>query len=179
MPIAFPTTGLTDGQEYSPPGITGVKYTYNAAKQVWVGAAASSSSSSYTLTPATSLALGGVKVGTGLNVQPDGTLSSAVGSLSSLAPNGYMYIGGLLMQWGYEAAIPIDKHTAVTFPRAFSTAVVSVVASLVNTLAPDAYWTINNIIQVGAVTNAGFHIINNKAYNNDPDLPGYWLALGY
>jgi hypothetical protein len=178
MPIAFPTTGLTNGQEYSPPGISGVKYTYNAAKQVWVGAAASSSSSSYTLTPATNLALGGVKVGTGLNVQPDGTLSSAVGSLSSLAPNGYMYIGGLLMQWGYEATVPRDGHVAVTFSRAFQTAVVSVVASLVNTNPSGSYSSLNNIVQVGAVTTGGFHLINNLE-SFGPDFPGYWLALGY
>jgi hypothetical protein len=123
--------------------------------------------------------LGGVKVdGTTVTIS-SGVISSAIGSLSSISPNGYMYIGGLLMQWGYEAKVPIDKHAVVTFPKTFPTTVVSVVASLVNTLAPADYWSINNIIQVGAVTTGSFHVINNKAYNNDIDLPAYWLALGY
>jgi hypothetical protein len=177
MPIAFPTTGLTNGQEYSPPGITGVKYTYNAAKGVWVGAVAGTGSS-FTLLPATVSQLGGVKVGTGLTAGVDGTLSVS-GGTTSITANGYTYAGGVLIQWGYVAAVPIDKHTAVTFPIAFPSSVFSVVASLVNTLAPADYWSINNIIQVGAVTRTGFHVINNKAYNNDIDLPAYWLALGY
>jgi hypothetical protein len=37
MPINFPTTGLTNGQEFSPPGIPGAKYIYNAAKGAWIG----------------------------------------------------------------------------------------------------------------------------------------------
>jgi hypothetical protein len=79
MPIAFPTTGLTNGQEYSPPGITGVKYTYNAAKQVWVGAAASSGTgSTYTLPMASTSVLGGVKVdATTINISGTGVISSA------------------------------------------------------------------------------------------------------
>jgi hypothetical protein len=83
------------------------------------------------------------------------------------------------MQWGRVAAIPLDSFALVTFPQAFPTAVVSVVASLVNTLDAASYWTINNIIQVGAVTKTTFHIINNQSYRNDIELPGYWLALGY
>jgi hypothetical protein len=178
MPIAFPIAGLVNGQEYTSPDIPGVKYTYNAAKQVWVGATAGSGSgSSYTLPIASTTVLGGVKVGTGLTAGVDGTLAVS-GGTTSITANGYTYAGGVLIQWGYVVAVPIDKHTAVTFPIAFPSSVFSVVASLVNTLAPADYWSINNIIQVGAVTRTGFHVINNKAYNNDIDLPAYWLALG-
>jgi len=178
MAIAFPSSP-TNGQVYTSPNIPDVKFTYNAAKQVWVGATNPVAvPSPFTLLPATGSRLGGVKVGTGLDAGLDGTLSVA-SPTSSITANGYTYAGGVLMQWGYVAAVPLDSYAAVTFPKAFPAAVISVVASLVNTLAPTDYWTINNIIQIGAVTKTGFHIINNQAYRNDIELPGYWLALGY
>jgi hypothetical protein len=176
MPIAFPTTGLTNGQEYTPAGITGVKYTYDATLQAWVGAVAGTGSS-FTLLPATVSQLGGVKVGTGLTAGVDGTLSVSR-DITSITANGYTYAGGILIQWGYVTSVPRDSHAAVTFPKAFPTAVFSVVASLVNTNPPATYSALNNIVQVGSITTSGFHLINNLE-SFGPDFPGYWLALGY
>jgi hypothetical protein len=175
MPIEFPSSP-TPGMTYTPPGIPGVKYTYNDAKKVWVGAVASSSAPSYTLTPATNLALGGVKVSTGLDVQSDGTLSVKPNQ-SLLSANGYTYIGGLLMQWGYVASVPADGYAAVTFYKEFPAAVFSVVASLVNTNSPSSYSALNNIVQVGVITTSGFHLINNLE-SFGPIMPAYWLAVG-
>ena len=180
MPIAFPIAGLVNGQEYTSPDIPGVKYTYNAAKQVWVGAVAGPGpgpGSSYTLPIASTTVLGGVKVGTGLTAGVDGTLAVS-GGTTSITANGYTYAGGVLIQWGYVTSVPRDGHAAVTFPKAFPTAVFSVVASLVNTNPPATYSALNNIVQVGTVTTSGFHLINNLE-SFGPDFPGYWLALGY
>jgi len=103
MPIAFPTTALTDGQEYTPPGISGAKYVYNAAKNAWIGTGgtgpgfvgstgfvgsvgfvgsrgiigytgSAGDGSSYTLPVATTTTLGGVKLGAGLATDASGNL---------------------------------------------------------------------------------------------------------
>jgi hypothetical protein len=177
MAIAFPTNGLTNGQVYTSPNIPDVKFTYNAAKQVWVGATNPVAvPTPFTLLPATKSQLGGVKVGTGLNAGLDGTLS-VLPAASSILANGYTYAGEVLIQWGYVTSVPRDSHYAVTFPKAFPTAVFSVVASLVNTNPPATYSALNNIVQVGTVTTSGFHLINNLE-SFGPDFPGYWLALG-
>lgn len=177
MAIAFPTNGLTNGQVYTSPTIPDVKFTYNAAKQVWVGATNPvATSAPFTLLPATGSQLGGVKVGTGLNAGLDGTLS-VVPPTSLITANGYTYAGGILIQWGNVTSIPPDGHVAVTFPKAFPTAVFSVVASLVNTNPSGTYSALNNIVQVGTVTTGGFHLINNLE-SFGPAFPGYWIALG-
>lgn len=67
MTIAFPVNGLSEGQVYEPPSIPNVKYTYNSAKQVWVGANASTGGgtgggSTYVLPQANDTTLGGVRV---------------------------------------------------------------------------------------------------------------------
>jgi hypothetical protein len=77
MPIAFPTTGLTNGQEYSPPGIPGVKYTYNAAKGVWVGAQAGPSYTLPTAGVGPGGTLGGVKVDGSSVTISSGVISAA------------------------------------------------------------------------------------------------------
>jgi hypothetical protein len=177
MSIAFPTTGLTDGQEYTPPAIPGVKYTYNLAKGVWVGAAAGAGSN-YTLPVATTSVLGGVKVGTGLAAGVDGTLSVS-GGTNSITANGYTYAGGILMQWGRATTVPGDSYSAISFPLAFPTAVVNVTASMINTNASTSYAASNNIAQVGSVTTSGFHLINNLDQAGAPNFPMYWFALGY
>jgi hypothetical protein len=133
--------------------------------------------SGYTLPAATTNDLGGVKVGTGLTVGVDGTLS-VTASTSSLNANGYTYAGGILMQWGYATAVPGDSYSTITFPLAFPTAVVNVTASMVNTNASTSYLSSNNIAQVGSVTTSGFHLINNLE-SSGPDFPMYWFALGY
>jgi hypothetical protein len=84
MAITFPTNGLVNGQVYEPPGLPGVKYTYNAVKQVWVGAQAGTgtSVSNYVLPTAgvgTGGTLGGVKVdGSSVTIN-SGVISAATG----------------------------------------------------------------------------------------------------
>jgi hypothetical protein len=84
MAIAFPTNP-SPGDVYEPPGLPGVKYTYNDAKQVWVGAqtgTVSSSVSNYVLPTAgvgTGGTLGGVKVdGSSVTIN-SGVISAATG----------------------------------------------------------------------------------------------------
>jgi hypothetical protein len=179
MAIAFPTNGLTNGQVYTSPTIPDVKFTYNAAKQVWVGATNPvATSAPFTLLPATVSQLGGVKVGTGLNAGLDGTLS-VVPAASSITANGYTYAGGVLIQWGYVTTVPGDSYSAITFNLAFPTAVVNVTASMINTNASNNYAASNNIAQVGSVTTSGFHLINNLDQAGAPNFPMYWFALGY
>ena len=82
------------------------------------------------------------------------------------------------MQWGYQASVVGDNYTAITFPIAFSTAVVNVTASMINTNSPGNYAISNNIAQVGTITTTGFHLINNLE-TSGPNFPMYWFALGY
>jgi len=122
-------------------------------------------------------------VNTGLQFNPGNqtlyTPNLIINGQSSLTTNGYTRLpGGLLMQWGYESSVIGDNYTAIAFPIVFSTAVLNVTASMVNTNLPANYSTANNIAQVGTVTTTGFHLINNLE-TTGPNFPMYWFALGY
>ena len=122
-------------------------------------------------------------VNTGLQFNPGNqtlyTPNLIINGQSSLTTNGYTRLpGGLLMQWGYQASVVGDNYTAITFPIAFSTAVVNVTASMINTNSPGNYAISNNIAQVGTITTTSFHLINNLE-TSGPNFPMYWFALGY
>jgi hypothetical protein len=94
MPIEFPKNGLTTGREYTPPGIPGVKYTYNAAKQVWTGATAGSGSN-YVLPAATTTTRGGIILGAGLTTDASGKLIMSLGSGLTTDSNGNIILSSL------------------------------------------------------------------------------------
>jgi hypothetical protein len=82
MSIAFPTNGLTNGQKYTPPGIPGTTYTYDATRRVWVGAG----DSNY---PAIAAILGGVKLGYTGSVGANGFTGSAGAGFTGSAGAGF------------------------------------------------------------------------------------------
>jgi hypothetical protein len=94
MPIAFPTNGLTDGQVYTSSNIPDVKFTYNAAKQVWVGAT-TGSGSGYVLPAATTSVLGGVKLGAGLTTDASGKLIMSLGAGLATDSSGNIILASL------------------------------------------------------------------------------------
>jgi hypothetical protein len=172
MAIAFPTTGLTNGQEYTPPGIPVVKYTYNATKGVWVGAQAGSS---YTLPTA-----GVGPVGTLGGVKVDGTsvtISSGVISATSGGPIAVLNFdtNSLNPPWTTSASLP-----ALTVRTAIGVTVARVAGSvpgryLVTFTTPRANANYVAIITLGwnashsppdlLRDNASYYILNQTATN--------------
>lgn len=106
------------------------------------------------------------------------TMNQALkGSNQTLNSNGWQRLpGGLILQWGRSGQIPHNTFITVTFPLAFPTACLNVVASTYNTSIGGQ----DGVINIGNLSRTSVPIGSNDNGAGTLALPGaYWSAIGY
>jgi hypothetical protein len=126
----------------------------------------------YTLPEATTSVLGGVKVGTGLNVS-SGVLSSLAPYIvsQSLTTNGYRkWSDGLIEQWGYQAS----TNSIFSFPIPFTSGCLNFMASNANQQGANVDNAFGYPISASA-----FYLATKRSDDNTVSVfPCYWTAKG-
>lgn len=97
-----------------------------------------------------------------------GGLSQLTGNSS--AANGYVWIGGILMQWGSTTAVQGASATTISFPVAFPTAVFSVQGTVVT--------NDNSTIRFSLLGNATTSSFTTTQTQSSHFTRLYWLAIG-
>lgn len=91
----------------------------------------------------------------------------------SLASNGYQkFPGGLIIQWGQQAAVPSGGAVNITFPIPFPTTLLNVGATIKNTTGIGTAMAAG----VGSESNSGMSLFHNGA--NAPTAIT-WYAIGF
>ncbi len=99
-----------------------------------------------------------------------GGLSQLTGN--SQTSNGFCWLGGVLMQWGYSTDVYNVPTAAISFPETFPNAVLNIQVTYIVT----DNTTLRSGVMNGTITTSGFTWIGTES---EQLIAIYWMAIGY
>lgn len=91
----------------------------------------------------------------------------------SQAQNGFQYLGGVLIQWGFNSVNNQGTTTTITFPQAFSANAYSVTLGVFGTISPSP--NAQNIF-IQSVSSTNFVVASSSSGGTLTKT--YWMAIG-